>query len=204
MGRLKSCRLRGALALLALMMLSWIVWPLLRPRLWPADGPRWIVVMDGFHRLDAALARQQPSGEPILLITCPATGQPSAVQRQLASAPLLVLREGFDTATQAVALARWLRNRRAEGIPSPRQIVLVSDAHHFPRAALAAQIAVGGSGTEVLPLSARPGMGVAFWRQWPLWRDAARLQLWRITGSTGALLHAPIRQRKIKACFQMP
>ena len=37
---------------------------------------------------------------------------------------------------------------------------------------------------------------------WHLWCDALRLQLWRTTGSTGAVLHAAKLQRKIQACFQ--
>ena len=35
--------------------LLWLVWPWLRPRLWPAAGATWLVVLDGYHRLDAAL-----------------------------------------------------------------------------------------------------------------------------------------------------
>jgi len=196
--------LRASPAVLALVLLGWLVWPLLRPMFWPATGQPWLVVLDGYHRLDSALARQGPTGEPILLITCPSTGQPTAAQRQAASPPLQVLQAGFDTATQAVALAGWLRGRAAQGMPLPRQIVLVSDAHHFPRATLAAQIAVGGSGSQVIPLSASAAMGPGSWRQWPVWRDAVRLQLWRITGSTGAMLHNPQRQRKLKACFHQP
>ena len=39
--------------------------------------------------------------------------------------------EGVDTVTQVVDLAGWLGDRRADGIPPPLQIVLVSDAHHL-------------------------------------------------------------------------
>jgi len=201
---LRSLPLRATPAVLALVLLGWLVWPLLRPMLWPAAGARWLVVLDGYHRLDAALARQVRTGEPILLITCPSTGQPTPAQRQAASPPLQVLQAGFDTATQAVALAGWLRGRGAQGMPLPRQIVLVSDGHHFPRATLAAQIALGASGSLVIPLSASAGMGPGSWSQWPLWRDALRLQLWRITGSTGARLHNPQLQQKLKACFPQP
>jgi hypothetical protein len=59
----------------------WLAWPWLRPRLWPAQGAAWLVVLDGYHRLDAAVARQDRTGEPILLITCPSTGQPTTAQR---------------------------------------------------------------------------------------------------------------------------
>ncbi len=191
-----------AVALFAGFALGWLVWPLVWPLLWPAAGPGWLVVLDGYHRLDAALTRQEHTGERILLITCPATGQPTAAQRQAASPPLQVLQEGFDTVTQAVALAGWLRRRTAQGMPAPRQIVLLSDTHHFPRATLAAQIAVGGRGSKVIPLALNGPLGPGSWRQWPLWRDALRLQLWRITGSTGAMLDYPQLQHKIKACFQ--
>ena len=60
--------------------LLWLAWPWLRPRLWPAQGAAWLVVLDGYHRLDAAIARQDLTAEPILLITCPSTGQPDTGQ----------------------------------------------------------------------------------------------------------------------------
>ena len=211
MGPLKALRPQATVALLAL-LLGWLLWPLLRPRLWPATGPTWLLVLDGYHRLDAALERQARTAEPILLITCPSTGQPSAEQlasqRKLA-APLLVLKEGFDTATQAAALARWLQHRQQQGQPAPRQLLLVSDGHHFPRASLAAQIAVGSGGSSVIPLPARPSSDPPSpvrspwsWRSWQdnTWRDAVRLQLWRATGSTGAVLHVHQLERKIRAC----
>jgi len=100
--------------------LLWLAWPWLRPRFWPAQGAPWLVVLDGYHRLDAALARQERTGELILLITCPSTGQPTTAQRlrqrlvrqRLVPPPLLVVVEqGFDTATQATALAQWLQKR---------------------------------------------------------------------------------------------
>lgn len=202
MGRLKSVPLCGSAAIFFALALAWFVWPWLRPWVWPAGGPPWLVVLDGYHRLDVALGRQARTSEAILLITCPSTGQPTTAQRQFSPKPLVVLHEGFDTATQAVALASWSRRRAEAGTASPRQIVLVSDAHHVPRATLAAQIAVGGGGTHVISLSASPALGAGSWREWPVWRDAVRLQLWRLTGSTGAVLNAPKLQSKVKACFQ--
>ncbi len=107
----------------------WLAWPWLRPRLWPAQGDTWLVVLDGYHRLDAAIARQERTGEPILLITCPSTGQPTTAQRlrqrlvrqRLVPPPLLVVVEqGFDTATQATALAQWLQKRQRLGQAIPR------------------------------------------------------------------------------------
>ena len=101
--------------------LLWLALPLLRPRFWPADGAAWLVVLDGYHRLDAAIARQDLTGEPILLITCPSTEQPSTAQelrQRVASQhfspqpPLVVIEQGFDTATQATALAQWLQKRQ--------------------------------------------------------------------------------------------
>lgn len=57
--------------------LLWLAWPWLRPRLWPAQGAAWLVVLDGYHRLDAAIARQDLTAEPILLITCPPRVNPT-------------------------------------------------------------------------------------------------------------------------------
>jgi uncharacterized SAM-binding protein YcdF (DUF218 family) len=190
----------------------WLAWPWLRPRLWPAAGAPWLVVLDGYHRLDAAQKRQQRTAEPILLITCPSTGQPTAAQwgrhRQISlrlspPPPLLVLEQGFDTATQAAALAQWLQGRQQQGQPAPRQLLLVSDPHHFPRARWAAQIAVGGHGTQVhaLPVAVHPALGRSSTSQdWPSWRDALRLQLWRATGSTGSWLAPEVEARKRTAC----
>ena len=181
--------------------LLWLAWPWLRPRLWPAQGSAWLVVLDGYHRLDAALERQESTAEPILLITCPLTGQPTTAQllsqrevsqRFSSPPPLVVLEQGFDTATQATALAQWLQKRQRLGQAIPRQLHLLSDPHHFPRARWAAQIAAGGYGSEVLALPVVP--------DWPSWRDALRLQLWRATGSTGAWLAPELAARKRVAC----
>lgn len=193
--------------------LLWLAWPWLRPRLWPAQGDAWLVVLDGYHRLDAALERQQSTAEPILLITCPATGQPTTAQRLrqrevrqrlVPPPPLVVFEQGFDTATQATALAQWLQKRQRLGQSIPRQLHLVSDPHHFPRARWAAQIVAGGYGSEVLALPVEP---LAFASgstmpapDWPSWRDALRLQLWRATGSTGAVLAPELTARKRGAC----
>lgn len=95
--------------------LFWCVWPWLRPRLWPAAGASWLVVLDGHHRLDAAIDRQARSAEPILLITCPATGQPSASQRDAARGPLQVLRGGFDTAAKLLCLHTGCNSSRQVG-----------------------------------------------------------------------------------------
>ena len=214
-----------AAGLLLSVGLLWLAWPWLRPRLWPAGGSPWLVVLDGYHRLDAALERQVRTAEPILLITCPSSGQPTVAQsnrqrqigqrlsghplrRQLlpeqAPFPLLVLRQGFDTATQAVALADWMEQRQRQGQAAPRQLLLISDPHHFPRARWAAQIAAGGHGTQVLPLpvesAASPRHPESFAPDWPSWRDALRLQLWRATGSTAAVLVPVQLERKIRAC----
>ena len=105
-------------------MVGWLAWPLLRPWFWHVSGSPWLVVLDGYHRLDWALQRQARSSQPILLITCPATAQPTPpqwVQQRQASCsfpqspPMLVLQEGFDTATQVVALAQWLQRRQRQG-----------------------------------------------------------------------------------------
>ena len=195
--------------------LVWLVWPWLRPRLWPAQGAAWLVVLDGYHRLDAALARQQSTAEPILLITCPSTGQPTTaqslkqregIQRFSTPPPLVVVEQGFDTATQATALAQWLQERQRLGQAIPRQLHLLSDPHHFPRARWAAQIAAGGYGSEMLALPVVPRASLsgstASSPGWPSWRDALRLQLWRATGDTGAGLSPELTARKRAACGQ--
>ena len=193
--------------------LLWLALPLLRPRFWPADGAAWLVVLDGYHRLDAAIARQDLTGEPILLITCPSTEQPSTAQelrQRVASQhfspqpPLVVIEQGFDTATQATALAQWLQKRQRLGQAIPRQLHLLSDPHHFPRARWAAQIAAGGYGSEVLALPVADDAEfraiVRHAADWPSWRDALRLQLWRATGSTGAWLAPDQAAQKRAAC----
>ena len=191
----------------------WLVWPVLRPRIIPAAGRPWLVVLDGYHRLDDALRlqRQMPfRGWSILLITCPATGQPTQAQRLQADPPLRVLSEapplGGDTAGQAAALAGWLQARPAAVRPS--RLVLLSDQHHFPRAAWAMQIAAGSLGISVhpWPVDVRAPSQVVLdrwaWPQlWPSVRDVLRLQLWRLSGSTGAFLNAPKRAATARACF---
>lgn len=197
-------RARLSLSVLFVIALFWCVWPWLRPRLWAGPGASWLVVLDGYHRLDAALDRQPRSAEPILLITCPATGQPSASQRGAARGPLQVLRGGADTADQAVVFAHWLQQQPPGR--RPRRVLLFSDRHHFPRAAWAFQLAAGSSGTIVQPFpvdAAAPRLLIDPWA-WnqlgPAWRDLLRLQLWRFTGSTGDWLVPDMAARKRKAC----
>ncbi len=214
-----------------LLALLWLAWPFLRPRLWPAPGSPWLVVLDGYHRLDLALELQRRRHLPILLISCPATGQPTAAQWRRATAPLLVLREGFDTASQMAALGRWWPHRQPSlphGLPAtlpavlpttlpvdltvaPVEVWLVTDPSHLPRARLAAQIALGAAGTRVWPQPAplpgtAPPMAAspAPLANWPLWRDALRLQLWRLSGSTGAFLQPAVLSRKISICQGQP
>ena len=205
---------RGPALLLGGVLLAmglWLLWPFLRPLLWPARGPAWLVVLDGYHRLDAALELQPRHRLPILLISCPATGQPTPSQWRRARGPLQVLRAGFDTATQIAALGRW-RPPGGLGSQAPSRVWILSDAFHVPRAALAGQIALGPTGTRVDPLPLHPiGRPIAPFRfrapppaqparLWPIWRDALRLQLWRLTGSTGAFLRPRLLQHKQRLC----
>ncbi len=170
------------------------------------------MVLDGYHRLDQALSLQRAKSHrrwPILLITCPATGQPTRVQRSQAEPPLVVVLEhpplGGDTAGQAVALAEWLKRLPAQS--RPRRVLLLSDNHHFPRAAWSAQVAVGGGGTLVQPwvvdaeATRIPLRRWSWKRLWPALRDVLRLQVWRISGSTGSELDSEKRQKKGQACF---
>jgi len=187
----------------------WLVWPWIRPVLFPAAGRPWLLVLDGYHRLDHALTlqRQEPfRGWPILLITCPATGQPTAFQRHQASLPLSVLYErprfGGDTVGQAVALEDWMKMLPPQSRPS--KLLVLSDRHHFPRATWVAQLAVGGLGTRVKSSLAdkevpRRWIDPWSWQQiWPLQRDLLRMQFWRVSGSTGTdvnLLKSLLKRR---------
>ena len=191
--------------LLAFFLLAggWFTWPFLAPMLSPASGSPWLVVLDGYHRLDAALELQrQPKmfGLPILLITCPTTSQPSSQQRHRAIGVIETILDGADTAEQATVLSRYLRLFQAQ--ERPRSIQLISDSHHFPRAAWAFQVAVGGLGTlvEAHPVDAvkRPLLSSGFWLAL---RDFARLQLWRLSGSTGAFMSSSHAQNKNEACW---
>jgi len=89
--------------------------------------------------------------------------------------------QGFDTVTQITALAQWLQRQQR---PLPKRVSIATDPDHTARAVLNAQIALGPRGIKVGPAAttARP-----IERRKRL-RDAFRLQLWRATGSTGALL----------------
>ncbi len=191
----------------------WSLLPWLRPALFPAAGRPWLVVLDGYHRLDHALTLQGQEpfrGWPIVLITCPVTGQPTALQRAQASAPLSVHLErpplGGDTAGQAVALAKWLHQLPLQS--RPRRVLLLSDLHHFPRAAWTAQIAVGGLGTVVHSWAVDAGAPRFPLDRWtwpqlgPALRDALRLQAWRISGSTLSELDSEKRQKKAQACVK--
>jgi uncharacterized SAM-binding protein YcdF (DUF218 family) len=201
------------LVLASAAIFSWSFWPLLRPQLLPADGPPWLLVLDGYHRLDSALSLQAGAahrGWPILLITCPRTGQPTLAQRARAMGPLVVLLEhpphGGDTTGQAVALAQWLQNQRPQSRPA--RVLVLSDRAHFPRAAWTLQIAAGGLGTTVQPWpvdvtgASQEVLDRWAWpKLWPSVRDVLRLQLWRLNRSTGAVLNAPKREAKARACF---
>ena len=193
--------MKGRLLLLASASALWLAWPFLRPSLWPATGKPWIVVLDGYQRLDFALKfGQGPSGAKILLITCPATGQPTQEQQSKSNGALLVLEEGFDTASQVVGLAHWLIERkRLHRSSPPSQIWLVSDRHHFPRASIAAQIAIGSLGAEVVPVPVPVSLAHKE-SSASVWRDALRMQLWRITGSTFAFLQPALMLKKFRDC----
>lgn len=174
----------------------WLLWPLLRPVLAPAHGTTLVVVLDGYQRLDAALART--GSLPLLLITCPRTGQPTAAQRQRAAGrPFWLLRQGWDSAHQLTQLARWLQ-RPPTSLPPIGRVLLVSDSHHLPRLLPAARIALGGQGLAVAGLTASSALPAP--ATWPIWRDSLRLQLWRATGSTGSFLVPTQRRAKQAAC----
>ena len=84
LGAIRPHRSRSAFMVSGLSALVlWLLWPLLRPAVAPARGATLVVVFDGYHRLDVALA--ETSG-PLLLLSCPLTGQPTPDQRRRAGA----------------------------------------------------------------------------------------------------------------------
>jgi hypothetical protein len=197
---LPRCATPGALAISVAAL--WLLWPLLRPALAPARGSTLVAVFDGYHRLDAALER---TTGPLLLLSCPLTGQPTAAQlRRAGSRPLFIDRSGQDSARQLTALADWLAQPPA-ALPPFGRVVLVSDSHHLPRLLPAARLALGGRGFSLAFLTAdahtppaqrHPPPGPL-----PITRDWLRLQLWRATGSTGAFLVPSIQRRKLHECI---
>jgi hypothetical protein len=158
-----------------------------------------VVVLDGYHRLDAALVRT--GSLPLLLISCPRTGQPTAAQRHRARGRAFwVLRRGWDSVHQLIALVQWLQ-QPPRGLPPIGRVLLVSDSHHLPRLLPAARLALGGHGIAAQGLTARrilPDPG-----PWPILRDSLRLQLWRATGSTAAFL-TPARVQAKQAACELP
>ncbi len=182
--------------------LLWLLWPHLRLVLAPARGATLVVVFDGHHRLDIALAR---TSGPLLLLSCPLTGQPTAVQRRRAgSRPFFIDRSGPDSARQLTAMARWL-DRAPASLPPFARVLLVSDGHHLPRLLPAARLALGGRGIALASLTADahwpPSQRVPPPGFFPVARDWLRLQLWRATGSTGSFLAPAIERRKRLECF---
>lgn len=188
--------------LLLPLALGWLVWPLVRPRLWPAHGRPLVVVLDGYHRLEGGRRLQRQRQAPLLLIICPATLRyattPAALSQE--QGPVELLQQGFDTATQMTALAQWL-----PASPWPvAEVLLVSDREHLPRAGLAAQLALGGQGIRVTPVAAPPAPPEMLHRlrEGPLSaaRDALRITAWRACGSTLAFLQPQLLEGKRRGC----
>ena len=121
-----------------------------------------------------------------LLIRCPRGTPPPQ--------PTAELLQGFDTASQITALARWLRHQ-----PSLRsaRVWIATDPDHTARAVVLARIALGSQGIRVGPAD-WPTPSFAERRK--LFRDALRLTLWRATGSTGALFAPKVVARKRADC----
>jgi len=183
--------LPGAVVLLASGL--WLAWPWLVPLVSPvptsSSGSDLVVVLDGGSgRFDAAdrIAHALPQPPQRLLIRCP-TGTPPPQ-------PTPELLQGFDTATQITALAHWLRHQ-----PPPRstRVWIATDPDHTARAVVLARIALGSQGIRVGPADLPiPSPG----ERRKLVRDALRLTLWRVTGSTGAWLAPQVAARKRADC----
>jgi hypothetical protein len=101
---------------------------------------------------------------------------------------------GYDTATQITALADWLRRRQAQ--PSQR-IWIAADPEHTARAILLSFIALAGRGIQIQP---DPPPTLSPGERHKLVRDALRMSLWRITGSTGGWLVPQAVARKRLQC----
>lgn len=175
---------------LIVLALGWLVWPLLRPRLWPAPGGPLVVVLDGYHRLEGGRRLQLQRQAPLLLIACPSTLRYATTSATLSPShrPPQLLLQGFDTVTQMTALARWLSTA-----PWPvAEVLLVSDREHLPRAGYVAQLALGAQGIRVTPFAAPPAPPELLhrMREGPLKsaRDVLRITAWRTSGSTLAFL----------------
>jgi hypothetical protein len=131
--------------------------------------------------------RPSRSPEPAhLLIRCPRTSPPPQ--------PMPELLRGYDTVTQITALADWLQHRQA---PAPQRLWIATDPDHTARATLLARIALAGRGIQIEP-DPPPTPSPSEHRK--LIRDALRLILWRVTGSTGAWLVPQIVARKRADC----
>ena len=183
--------LPGAVVLLASGL--WLAWPWLVPLVSPVPtstaGSDLVVVLDGGPGRFAVADRIGQSLSQLprrLLIRCP--------RGTLPLHPTPELLQGFDTATQITALAHWLRHQ-----PSPRsaRVWIATDPDHTARAVVLARIALGSQGIRVGPADL-PTPSSAERRK--LLRDALRLTLWRVTGSTGAWLAPEVVARKRADC----
>lgn len=198
--------------LILALALSWLLWPWLGGPLnrrfgRAPSGRELIVVLDGeasrfsrgdefrrqilqHHRLLLKEPGNRRAEEPEwLLILCPS--------RLPAVRPVPLLVQGFDTATQLTALARWLVSR---GAPLPRRLWIATDPSHTARATLLARLALAGNGVLVAPTQPPTPSARELGK---LWRDALRLTLWRATGSTGAWLAPDAFARKRMECLEL-
>lgn len=171
----------------------WFALPWLSPLLFPVqaalDRPALLVVLDGTpSRLEQAeqLAAAIPKPLQRLLIRCPSSPPPSQ--------PMPELLQGYDTTTQVTALADWLRYQPA---PLPRLVWIATDPDHAGRAVLLTRLALAGRGVAVAPMLLPAGSTA---ERLKLLRDALRLSLWRVTGSTGDWLVPDQVARKSTAC----
>ena len=100
----------------------------------------------------------------------------------------------YVIATQITALAKLLQHRQA---PAPKRLWIATDPDHTARATLLARIALAGRGIQIQP-DPPPTPSPSEHRK--LLRDALRLTLWRVTGSTGAWLVPQVVARKRADC----
>ena len=198
MGRVRLLRSIGVCILLG--SSAWFIWPFVRPFFFPSSDKELMVVLDGYHRLDRALDRQGLSKSPILLVTCPLTGQPNESQSARLKGSLIVLEGGIDTAEQAKKVADWFSGRSWRNENAPGRVILMTDPHHFPRASLAFQLALGGFGVRVVPVKTSLGMERPL-SDLTIWRDFFRLQAWRLTGSTWGYLDPSRFRKKVNSCL---
>lgn len=189
-----SKRSRLPLLLGSLGAALWLTQPWWRPALLPAPkgrAPVVAVLIEDPWRTETALAawRRRPEAE-LWLLGGPSLQEAAAGQlrqRRLPEHSMAApkrLETGRNTVEQLHALAMALRTQ------PPRQLVLITDSRHLPRALTVARVLLGPGGTRVQGLASTSTADVLQAKTgrpaptppetpWRHMRDLVRAQLWR-------------------------